>query len=305
MHSIIRRGAFAGRVAAALVTAGLAGPARAETSHAIATDDELRIHGVFDSALPGTERRNSLRLILHPHFGDLHQHEHLRIPFGLRYGLSDRLEVTGEMEAFVSHGLKHTAFLGDAGFSAWHVGAKYQLGEIGRTGWIVAVGFDFTRPMGAPPREITDGLKHISPYVSFSRRLESAPAWRVFWSLGHDEIRATSLPLSLRRNELGADASTISGGFLRESGAMTYTFETAWSSSRLGGKFDHNVLTVRPGFVWVVPPRYTFGDGGRWVLGAGLRLSEGPDGFDVGVSTKLRVNFNLRGWWRRTMLKHP
>ena len=55
-----------------------------------ATDDELRIRGIFDSALPGTERKNSLRLIVHPHFGDLHARDFLRVPLGLRYGVNER-----------------------------------------------------------------------------------------------------------------------------------------------------------------------------------------------------------------------
>ncbi|HWA24964.1 MAG TPA: hypothetical protein VG734_04745, partial [Lacunisphaera sp.] len=35
-----------------------------------ATDDDLRIKGVFETALPKTERKSSLRLIVHPHLGD-------------------------------------------------------------------------------------------------------------------------------------------------------------------------------------------------------------------------------------------
>ena len=35
-----------------------------------ASDDDLRIQGVFDSALPRTEKKNSLRFIVHPHLGE-------------------------------------------------------------------------------------------------------------------------------------------------------------------------------------------------------------------------------------------
>ena len=279
-------------------------PLLAEMPAGKPTDDELRIRGVFDSALPGTERKNSLRLILHPHFGDLHQRDYLRVPFGLRYGLNDRLELTGEIEGFFAHGIGQAPAFSRAGLSALHLGTKYQFGETWGFGWVTAVGFDFTRPLGNPPGDISDGLKHFAPYLSFSRRLDTAPDWRVFWSIGFNEVRTTALPTNLRENQLGADAGTLSGGFLREHGPVTYTFETTLSSSRLSRKFDHDVITVRPGLVWVVPRRFTFGDGGRWVLGAGLKLSEGPDGFDVGVSTKLRVNFNFRSLWN-TPKNHP
>ena len=122
---------------------------RGQTSSHTATDDELRIRGIFNSALPGTEQKHSLRLILHPHFGDVHQRDHLRIPFGLRYGVTERLEVMGETEAYVAHGLGHETAFSDAGFSALHFGTKYQLGKLPRTDWDTAIGLDYTRPMGA------------------------------------------------------------------------------------------------------------------------------------------------------------
>jgi hypothetical protein len=237
---------------------------------------------------------------VHPHFGDLHQRDYLRVPFGLRYGLNERLELTAETEAFFAHGLGDVNAFERFGLSALHLGTKYQLGRLPGTDWDTAIGFDFSRPIGNPPSDITDGLKHLSPYVSFSRRLTEAPAWRVFWSFGYDEVRTTALPTNLNKNQLGADAGTLSGGFLYERGPMTYTLEMAWSTSRMSRKFDHDVFTVRPGFVWVVPPRFTWVDSGRWVLGAGLRLAEGPDGFDYGVSAKLRVNFNFRSLWRKS-----
>jgi CubicO group peptidase (beta-lactamase class C family) len=48
-------------------------------------DDELNIRGVLETALPGTEQKYRLKLIVHPHFGDLHRLEYLRTPIGLRY----------------------------------------------------------------------------------------------------------------------------------------------------------------------------------------------------------------------------
>ena len=33
---------------------------------------------------------------------------------------------------------------------------------------------------------------------------------------------------------------------------------------------------------------------GKWLLGLGLRLSHGPDGNDIGVNAKLRVNFDFK-----------
>ena len=92
---------------AALLLIPLLAPAGETASLAKATDDDLRIRGVFDSALPRTEKKNSLRLVVHPHLGDLWEHTHLRTALGLRYGLTARWEATTEMDAYFSHGLRH------------------------------------------------------------------------------------------------------------------------------------------------------------------------------------------------------
>ena len=78
------------------------------------SDDELRIRGVFDTALPGVEKKNRLKLIIHPHFGDLHRRDYLRVPLGVRYGLTQNWEITGEVEAYFAHGLGYSG-----GLSYW------------------------------------------------------------------------------------------------------------------------------------------------------------------------------------------
>lgn len=270
-----------------------------------ATDDDLRIRGIFDSALPGTEGKRSLRLIVHPHFGDLHQRDFLRVPVGLRYGLNDRLEVTGEVETFFGHGFGKSGFFDQEGFSNVHVGAKIQLGDLRHSGWETALGFDWTLPVGKPPTEITDGLQHVSPFITFSRRLPDAELWRVFWAVGYDDVQTTSVPGQIRRNELGQDAVNLSGGFLRQRGSVTYTLEAAWTSAHLMRNLGRDVFTFRPAAIWVVPERYTFGSKGKWLLGAGLRFSHGPDGFDTGVNAKLRVNFDFKRLWRSPKKSGP
>ena len=52
--------------------------------------------------------------------------------------------------------------------------------------------------------------------------------------------------------------------------------------------------SLRPAVVWEIPRRYTFNSRGQWLLGFGLRFTEGPDGFDVGASAKVRVNFDFK-----------
>jgi len=277
-----------------------------EDAKAPATDDELRINGIFNTALPGTEKRNSLKLIVHPHLGDLTDRDHLRSALGLRYGLTARWEATAEVDAYFTHGLEKGSFFEDAGLASFHLGTKYKLGDALHFGWDTAVGVDWSQATGSPPPDTTDGLRHFAPYVTFSRQLEDHPAWRVFWGVGYDDIAATSTVGNLNENQLSSDYGTLSGGFLFERRRMTYTMELSYATTDPSIDDRRDVYTLRPGIIWVIPERYTFGSKGKWLLGFGLRAGYGADGTDFGANAKLRVNFDFRrllGSKRKTDVK--
>lgn len=265
------------------------------TPESAAPDDDLRIRGIFDSALPRTERENSLRLIVHPHLGDLTKDDYLRTALGLRYGITRFWEATAETESYFSHGLKQRAFFQESGFSSFHLGTKYNLGEIFATSWETSVGIDWQRPVGSPPVELTDGLDHLAPYVTFSRSLPDRPPWRVFGGLGYDFVQRTAVPGQLRKNDLGGDAARMSAGVLYQQGALTYTLEAAYATMHMTKDIDRERYSLRPGFIWVIPPNYTpVGREGKWLFGFALDLTKGPDGFDLGASAKLRANFDFK-----------
>lgn len=259
------------------------------------TDSTLTTRGIFNAQLPGTEPKNSLRLIVHPHLGDLGKRAYLRTPLGFRYGLTDRWEASADVESYFSHGLKSVAFFEEAGFSRLHIGTKYRLGDWPLPEWQSAVGLDYSRPLGSPPAEISDGLVHVSPYLTLARPLDEHPDIRVFWGVGADFVQRTSRPVTLDKNELGDDSLTLNGGLVWKRGPYSYTLEASWTTTDgIGGPRDGNVFTVRPGVLWEVPPRYTFGAKGQWLLGLGLRATHGPDGLDLGASAKVRVNFDFK-----------
>ncbi len=259
-----------------------------------ATDDDLRIQGIFNSALPGTERKSSLRLIVHPHLGDLTKRDEIRTALGIRYGLTANWEATAETDAYFTHGLKGGNFGEEAGFASIHLGTKYRLGDPLKLGIDTSVGIDWSRPLGTPPPAVTDGLKHISPFFTMSRQLQSHPGWRVFWGLGYDDVTQTDVIGKLEKNDLRDDSLGLSAGVLWERGPTTYTLETTYQTTRLTSDSDRYVLGVRPGVVWTIPPKYTFHARGKWLLGVGFRFTHGPDGNDVGLNAKLRVNFDFK-----------
>lgn len=259
-----------------------------------ANDDDLRIQGIFNSALPGTEKKSSLRLIVHPHLGDLTKRDEIRTALGFRYGFTARWEGTIESDAYFTHGLKNGRFFERSGFSSLHLGTKYRLGDPFHYGVDTSVGLDWSRPLGTPPPGVTDGLKHLSPYFTMSRQLKSRPGWRVFWGLGYDDVTQTDVIGKLEKNDLRDDSLGFSGGVLWERGPTTYTLEATCQTTSLTSSSDRYVIGLRPGVVWTLPPKYTFHAKGKWLLGVGLRLTHGPDGNDVGFSAKLRANFDFK-----------
>jgi hypothetical protein len=280
---------------------GDAAPVPAPTSVKI-SDDQLRIQGIFNTALPGTEKKNALRFLFHPHFGDFTSSDYLRIPVGLRYGLTSNWEITGEIEGYVAHGLGSVPAFSDAGFADVHFGTKYHLKNLVFNTWDAAVGFDYLQPINHPPVDVTDGLQHMAPYMTFSRRLEMDPHWRVFWGFGYDHVTATSIPGELEKNQLGDDNVNVSGGIVWDRNRWHYTLETtvATSTASSDPAHDGTSIIMRPGAVYEIPTKYTRWIGGRWVVGGALRFSEGPDGFDFGGGVKVRVDFDLKKLLGRT-----
>lgn len=266
-------------------------------------DSALKISGIFSTSLPVTERRNSLRFIFHPHFGDLIHHDHLRIPFGLRYGITQHWEVTAETTAYLAHGLGDPSFGSKLGLSSVHLGSKLNLGNVVWDDWQTAIGIDFYTPVGNPPMEVTDGMEHIAPYITFSHHLENLPAVRVFWSLGVDHVSTSSVEGQRKENDLGDSANLFTGGFVWDHGRLHSTLEAGFGTTRLLGDNDRDVFSLRPGLVWEVPPKWAPGGRGRWLIGAGVRATFGPDGSDFGASMKIRVDANLKQWWRAAIRK--
>lgn len=258
------------------------------------SDDDLQIKGVFNSVLPKTEKKNSLRFIVHPHMGDLTKRDHIRTALGFRYGLTSRWEASIEADAYFSHGLKGKAFFADSGFSTLHAGTKYLLGDPLALGWDTSVGVNWQQPLGSPPIDVTDGLRHTAPFITSSHVLTGAPGWRVFAGFGWDAVTQTTTRGALEKNELGEDSINCNGGVLYERGPVTYALEATYFTTRFTAAVNRDVYALRPSIVWVLPQKYTFGARGKWLLGLGLRLTHGPDGNDVGLNAKLRVNFDFK-----------
>jgi len=265
-----------------------------------AGDDEVRIKEIFTTHLPVTMKAYGFRMWVHPHLGDFDSKDWLRLSTGARYGLTNRWEISAASDLYFSHGLGNVGFMQRGGFANLQFGSKWNIGACLLRDWDSAVGIDLVTPVDHPPTDITDGLRHLSPYLTFSRRLSCDPRLRIFWGLGADLVRHTHTIGEVHTNELGDSSNSVTVGAVFDRNRLHYSLETIVASTRLLGHVERDSLTLRPGIVWELPPRKGHPGRGHWMIGASLRLTEGPDGFDVGASLKLRANLDLKKFFRRT-----
>ncbi len=284
-------------IACGLLASALGWGATASSETKIA-DDDLRLPGIFQALLPFTEGKYDLKLTLRPHFSDLTKRDFLRVPIGLRYGISDQWEVSGEAETYFAHGLGDRSFFGDSGLAAFRLATKYKFVRLWFNRWDTGTGIEFIRPINHPPPQLTDGYQHVIPFVTFARPLASYPGARVFWGFSADLINRTDIPGEMVRNQLDDDTLTFTTGIVWQRFPFTYTFETAIATTRAFGEIDEEMITIRPGVLWRVPQKYTFDSKAEWFLGLGLRGEYGPEGADFGVSARVRVNFDFKRWLR-------
>ena len=267
-------------------------------------DDEIRIRDVFSSHLPNTMARNAFRAAIHPHFGDFDRHDYFRVSNFVRYGATSHLEVSAGVDTYFSHGLGKVALFKDVGVMGVQFGAKLNVGHRILKDWDASVGFDETIPAGTPPLALTDGLRHFSPYATFSRRLESRPDIRIFWGVGADLVTKTHYQGELEDNQIGDDTMNVSAGFVIDRNMLHYSFETQLATSRLiGDGSDEDALILRPGIIWEIPKWHDHTKRSGWMIGFAGKVSFGPDGTDFGASAKLRLNLDLKKLFRREKLQ--
>ncbi len=263
-------------------------------------DDELVIREVFQSHLPATLKAYALRLWVHPHLGDFDRRDYMRLYTGIRYGLTGSCEISLSSDLYFSHGLRDVPFFDRYGAANLQLGTKINLGQPLIAGWDTAVGVDYQFPTGRPPAQLTDGFRHLTPYITLSHRLPSHRGLRVFWGLRLDEVTRTTVPGEFGRNDLRDSSMGATGGFVIDRRNWHYTFETSVASTRLIGHTDRDVFMIRPGVIWEILSHRKLRTRSNWVVGAAVSSTTGPGGTSLGGSLKLRYNLDLKSPLYRT-----
>lgn len=248
-----------------------------------------RIPNLGNLELPSFMPRGMFRFYSSPHFGDLVHREYLRVPVGARAKLTGQLEAHAEVEGYFTHGLRDGA---GYGLDRLRLGGKYEIIPSTSAGVAWSTGVDFETPLSRPPLELSDGHRHVTPYVAVSRPI--IPNWHLlgYSTLGADLLSHTALPANFGRNQLHTDALTLAAGVARDWSLCNTSFTATYSSSALLSDENAHVFSLRPAVI--IPLRKLEGRRTRLILTLGARSTWGPDGHELGASASVRVEFLFR-----------
>lgn len=262
-------------------------------------DDEFLIPEVFQGHLPSTLEKYALRFSVNPRVGDLQNKDHMRLITGLRYGVSENFEIGASSDLYFSHGHGDVHTFENYGAANLKLSAKVNLGEPFFPGWKVGAGFECQSPIGRPPAELTDGLRHFNPYVTFSHRLEAHPDMRIFFGFRFDLLGRTSVQGELGKNSVTENASGVTGGWVIDRKNWHYTFEASYDTTRWLGHTAADIYVVRPGVLWEIPKRNYPQLKSNWLVGLAVKSTFGPGGTSIGASFRLRYSRDFKKLLRR------
>lgn len=246
-----------------------------------------RLPDLVDQGVPSFAPEGAFRLYLRPRFGDLLHEDYFRFLVGARFKANEQLEFNSELGTYFTHGFRDNV---GNGFYQFRIGTRYEFAYTPDSGW--SVGLDWTTPLSRPPYEITDGLRHTMPYVTYTRTLSPDLGLVGFATLGFDFIDHTSLPVNYAENQLRDNSTILTIGVARQWRRMNIILRAFDGNTAVLGRGSQNVFGLRPSIG--IPflrrpngsPRATVTFEGRTIWG--------PDGFETGVNTSVRLDLEYR-----------
>jgi hypothetical protein len=259
-------------------------------------EDLLKMREFFDTTVPGTLKKYNLVLGFSPRASDVRKGEFVRLPATVRYGLSNRWEISGGVTPFcpnpIDNGKDHRWGMGMAG-----LGLRYNWGHWGQLFDQVTIGVEGRTPLGKPPVDLIDYQAHVRPYINTSRPLP-IPHTTLYTNVSYDR----SLDAPWRQHEplpegvLTTHVFTVTPSILYMPGEFGAFLEYNWRWYRVNQMGTHFGHEFKIGPIWDVPLWRTqsWGLPGKWQveLGARLTLEEGHDPAE-GVSVRVRWRTSL------------
>jgi hypothetical protein len=292
LPSLLRRSGFAlwAAVAASTLTAAESTPAKTPASVWNLPDFIDRLPDILSDRLPSLEPSGALRIYVRPHFGDFLHRDYVRIPVGIRNKFTETIEGNAEVESFITHGLSGAA---GYGFSRLQLGVKRENVLPNVTNGGISVGINYQTPLSRPPRDLTDGHRHLQPYLAATHTF--IPDWKVlgYAGFGADFLDRTALPAHFGRNQLHSNSLTFGAGVAHEWARLHGSLTASIATSHLVSDEGKQVYGLRPEIVLPWKSSIT-GSKTQILFTLGGRAIHGPDGNEFGVSGSMRVEFKLK-----------
>lgn len=270
-------------------TASAAKPAPADTGWNLGDFIE-GLPDLLSDRLPGFDPSGAVRAYVRPHFGDFIHRDYVRVPFGARAKLNDQVESSAELQGYFTHGLSDAA---GYGLSTLRLGTKCErlLPSLNDAG--ISIGLNYETPLGRPPIDLSDGHRHLQPYLAATRPI--APKWKLlgYASVSADLLDQTALPAHFGRNQLHTNSLTLTAGVARQWPRFRASLTASAATSSLLSDEHGNVFALRPEIVFPWKARATART--QILFTVGGRAIHGPDGTEFGVSSSMRIDFLLRG----------
>lgn len=283
--------------AGAKVLAAETAPAAAAPLSPVAAMRErvLRMSEFLDTMLPGVLQQNNVTLHFTPKFSDLRDHEYIRYPLELRYGLGYSWELSAGMTPFtpnpINRGRDYRWGPGEGKF-----GARYDVGH--SLGFFddTTVGLETRVPLGRPPVDLNDHYTHVKPFVSAARTLLTWPDVTFYSNLSYDRSvelthRDAPPPEVMRRNVI-----EVAPGLLYKPAELGYFAEYRWRHITEETEW-HLAHEVQFGTIWDIPKARSEGWRlpGKWQLELAYKVShEEGRGTDHGVTARVNWRTTLR-----------
>lgn len=256
----------------------------------------LRMTDFFDTTLPGTVGKRNMTFHYTPKFSDFRDHEYVRYPFEIRYGIGERWDLNAGITPFgpnpFNAGTDHRWGPGEL-----KLGLRYDLGARCKFFDDTTVGFETRVPVGKPPTPLNDHYTHVKPFVSAAHTLGIWPATTFYANVSYDRSvelshRGEPPPDVVRRNTIEVVPGLLfkphQFGYFAEYRVRHITEETDW----------YLAYEARVGAIWDVP----LARSEKWRLPGKWQLEIAYD-YEIAdrKGRELDHGFATRVTWRTTL----